>query len=180
MSLMRRRPSPSLGSVPIGQSAVYDVAGPHNLPALWELLSQGEVAMQAETDIPPDVARVALVRRWARERLTDAGLDESTLDALVLLVSESVTNAVVHARPPLVLCLDVDAERTRVEVRDGTSAEPVLRQTVPTQQGGRGMMFIDHLSSRWGTVTHDAEVGKPAKTVWFELTHPHATELPRS
>jgi anti-sigma regulatory factor (Ser/Thr protein kinase) len=118
--------------------------------------------MQAETELAPDVARVALVRRWARERLTDAGLDEPTLDVLVLLVSESVTNAVVHARPPLVLCLDVDAERTRVEVRDGTSAEPVLRQSVPTQQGGRGMMFIDHLSSRWGTVAHEAEVGKPA------------------
>jgi anti-sigma regulatory factor (Ser/Thr protein kinase) len=128
--------------------------------------------MLAETDIAPDVARVALVRRWARERLTAAGLDEPTLDVLVLLVSESVTNAIVHARQPLVLCLDVNAERTRVEVRDGTAAAPVLRQAVPTQPGGRGMMFIDHLSSRWGTVAHDAEVGKPAKTVWFELAHP--------
>ena len=125
--------------------------------------------MLAETDIAPDFARVALVRRWARERLTAAGLDQPTLDVLVLLVSESVTNAVVHARPPLVLCLDVDAERTRVEVRDGTSDEPVLRHALPSQPGGRGMMFIDHLSSRWGTVAHDAEVGKPAKTVWFEL-----------
>lgn len=136
--------------------------------------------MLAETDIAPDVARVALVRRWARERLTAAGLDEPTLDVLVLLVSESVTNAVMHARPPLVLCLDVDSERTRVEVRDGTSAKPVVLQSVPTQPGGRGMMFIDHLSSRWGTVAHDVEVGKPAKTVWFELAHPAKPALPPS
>jgi hypothetical protein len=81
----------------------------------------------AETDIAPDVA---LVRRWARERLM--------------------------------------------------SAEPVLRQAVPTQQGGHGMMFIDHLSSRWGTVALDVEVGKPAKTVWFELAHPATPALPPS
>jgi anti-sigma regulatory factor (Ser/Thr protein kinase) len=129
--------------------------------------------MRVETDVEPDVARVALVRRWARERLSDAGIDGHSLDLLALLVSECVTNAVLHAAPPLVLSIDVDADRTRVEVRDSAPGEPVLRRPEPTSPSGRGVMFIDRLSSRRGTVTHDDRAdGDPAKTVWFELAHP--------
>jgi anti-sigma regulatory factor (Ser/Thr protein kinase) len=129
--------------------------------------------MQIETQIEPDITRVALVREWARERLSAAGLSEGPLDVLVLLVSECVANAVLHAEPPLVLSIDVDADRTRVEVRDGTRSRPVLRHPAPTAPSGRGVMFIDRLSSRWGTVSHDdCTADEPVKTVWFELEHP--------
>lgn len=128
--------------------------------------------MRAETHIQPDTAAVAPARRWARERLTEAGLGGSALDLLVLLVSEAVTNAVEHADPPVLLRVDVDDERTRVEVTDGARAEPILRNPPPTATGGRGVMFVDRLSTRWGTQAH-RRPGSPAesKTVWFELAH---------
>ena len=128
--------------------------------------------MQVETGIEPDAVRIALVRQWARHHLAAAGLDARTLDVLVLLVSETVANSIVHAEAPRTLCIDVDSRRTRVEVRDGTRAHPVLRALEPTATGGRGIMFIDRLASRWGTVAHDEAVqGDPTKTVWFELEH---------
>jgi anti-sigma regulatory factor (Ser/Thr protein kinase) len=129
--------------------------------------------MQIETQIEPDPARVAVVREWARERLSAAGVRADSIDVLVLLVSECVTNAILHAEPPLVLSLDVDADRTRVEVRDGTRHEPELRHPAPTEQSGRGVMIVDRLSSRWGTLSHDEpDDDGPVKTVWFELEHP--------
>ncbi|MDM8085270.1 ATP-binding protein [Cellulomonas cellasea] len=131
--------------------------------------------MHAETRIEPDTAAVAPARRWARERLAEAGVGGPALDLLVLLVSEAVTNAVEHADPPVLLRVDVDAVRTRVEVSDGARAEPILRNPPPTAEGGRGVMFVDRLASRWGTLPHADD---ESKTVWFELVHDDApTEL---
>lgn len=125
--------------------------------------------MRAETSVSPALSAVAPARRWARERLVEAGVEQARLEILVLLVSELVTNAVAHADPPVVLRVDVDDERTRVEVTDGAREEPVLRNPPPTALGGRGVMFIDRLSSRWGTSAE--EDGVAVKAVWFELRH---------
>ncbi len=128
--------------------------------------------MHAETRIEPDTAAVAPARCWARERLAEAGVGGPALDLLVLLVSEAVTNAVEHADPPVLLRVDVDAVRTRVEVSDGARAEPILRNPPPTAEGGRGVMFVDRLATRWGTVAHaPGERDDESKTVWFELVH---------
>ncbi len=124
--------------------------------------------MLAETHISPHVRAVAPARRWARDRLVEAGVEGQALDVLVLLVSETVTNAVAHADPPVHLCVDVDADRTRVEVTDGARTEPILRHPPASATGGRGVMFVDELSTRWGT---EPAEGDAAKTVWFELEH---------
>ncbi|GCE75433.1 ATP-binding protein [Cellulomonas biazotea] len=127
--------------------------------------------MRAETSVAPALSAVAPARRWARERLVEAGVEPSRLEVLVLLVSELVTNAVAHADPPVVLRVDVDDVRTRIEVTDGAREEPVLRNPPPTALGGRGVMFIDRLSSSWGTAVE--EDGVAVKAVWFELRHDH-------
>ncbi|NKY41276.1 ATP-binding protein [Cellulomonas septica] len=125
--------------------------------------------MRAETSVAPALSAVAPARRWARERLVEAGVEPARLEVLVLLVSELVTNAVAHADPPVTLRVDVDDVRTRVEVTDGARDEPVLRNPPPTALGGRGVMFIDRLSSSWGTTPE--EDGVAVKAVWFELRH---------
>ncbi|MDC7123420.1 ATP-binding protein [Cellulomonas fimi] len=125
--------------------------------------------MRAETSVAPALSAVAPARRWARERLVEAGVEPARLEVLVLLVSELVTNAVAHADPPVTLRVDVDDVRTRVEVTDGARDEPVLRNPPPTALGGRGVMFIDRLSSSWGTMPE--EDGIAVKAVWFELRH---------
>ena len=132
--------------------------------------------MYAETPVQAALSAVAPARHWARERLSESGIDDGRLDLLVLLVSELVTNAVAHADPPVVLRVHVDEERTRVEVTDGVRDVPVVRDPPPTALGGRGVMFVDRLSSSWGTSEED---GEAAKAVWFELRHDDVSELGR-
>ena len=79
-----------------------------------------------------------------------------------LLTSELVTNAIRHGRTEMLVTVDVDEERVRVEVADRNPARPQLR--VPDERGGRGLHLVDELSDRWGV-----HGGRPGKTVWFEI-----------
>ena len=132
--------------------------------------------MYAETAVSPSLSAIAPARHWARDRLAEAGVDDGRLELLVLLVSELVTNAVAHADPPVTLRVHVDDERTRVEVTDGVREVPVVRNPPPTALGGRGVMFVDRLSSSWGTCD---EEGDAEKAVWFELRHDDVAEIGR-
>ncbi|WP_311836332.1 ATP-binding protein [Cellulomonas fimi] len=116
-----------------------------------------------------DLAAIAPARHWAGERFERAGLVPQARELLAILVSELVTNAVRHAAPPVVLRIDVDDERTRVEVEDHAPQLPVLTEPPPSALGGRGVKIVDMLSTAWGAVPHR---GEPGKTVWFELAHP--------
>ncbi|MEU8822233.1 ATP-binding protein [Streptomyces sp. NPDC048636] len=61
--------------------------------------------LQMQMEVKPDPAEVSRARRWARSRLAGSGIaaDEALADTLVLLISELVTNAVVHTGCPAVL-----------------------------------------------------------------------------
>lgn len=61
--------------------------------------------LQVQLEVRPDPAEVGRARRWARSRLAGSGVegDESLAETLLLLVSELVTNAVVHTGRPAVL-----------------------------------------------------------------------------
>ncbi|MEV6313678.1 ATP-binding protein [Streptomyces sp. NPDC051776] len=61
--------------------------------------------LQVQLEVRPDPAEVARARRWARSRLAGSGIepDEPLAETLVLLISELVTNAVVHTGCPAVL-----------------------------------------------------------------------------
>ena len=74
----------------------------------------------------------------------------------------------------------VDTARARAravelaKATDGVRDVPVVRNPPPTALGGRGVMFVDRLSSSWGT---SEEEGDAAKAVWFELRHDDVSEL---
>ncbi|GAA2721412.1 ATP-binding protein [Cellulomonas aerilata] len=125
--------------------------------------------MQDQRPIEAELSSVAPARRWAREKFEAAGLEPDTRDLLVLLVSEVVTNAVAHAAPPLLLRIDVTPEVTRVEVKDRARKMPILKDPDPTETGGRGIRFVNDLSTRWGTEPARGVDG--LKTVWFEVSH---------
>lgn len=84
-----------------------------------------------QLEIRPDPAEVGRARRWARSRLAGSGIgvDEPLAETLILLVSELVTNAVVHTGCPAVLrlsmpgVLDESIGTVRLEVAD-SSARP--------------------------------------------------------
>jgi hypothetical protein len=102
----------------------------------------------------------------ARERLRAAlgtWADEDTRDDAELLLTELVSNGVIHARSALEITLTVALDLLRVEVRDG-SALPLLARDAD-EYGGRGVLILDALASRWGVEDHPGA----GKTVWFEL-----------
>ena len=89
------------------------------------------------------------------------------VEVVELLISEVVTNAILHTSSPPELKIEVRPDCVRVEVRD---TDPQLRARVrstedPTATSGRGLAIVDRLATAWGIET------KPgvSKVVWFEV-----------
>jgi anti-sigma regulatory factor (Ser/Thr protein kinase) len=91
------------------------------------------------------------------------GFDEASPDA-ELLVSELVTNAVLHARSATRVTIERDDTRVRISVCDDSPARPRLRDYGPDAVTGRGLVIVDRLARRWGVDPSDA-----GKCVWFEI-----------
>lgn len=124
--------------------------------------------MSDSIELSPTPASVALARRWSQgvvERFDDADL----ADTMALLVSELVSNVVLHARTPCSLSICEAGDRLRVEVQDGSDRMPGIQQeTDPMAQSGRGMILVDGLSAAHGV--EPEPLG--GKRVWFELLVP--------
>ncbi|GAB2694193.1 SpoIIE family protein phosphatase [Kitasatospora kifunensis] len=107
----------------------------------------------------------ALARRFTRATLADWGLS-SLADSAELLVSELVTNALVHAQEPQRLRLFRDRMLT-LEVADSGRQAPRLRPSGSQDEGGRGMYLVNELAQRWGS-----RPTRSGKVVWAELELP--------
>jgi anti-sigma regulatory factor (Ser/Thr protein kinase) len=114
--------------------------------------------------VPSDRSAAARARHFVEDKLGVWGIGGATLEDCRLLVSELVTNAVVHAHSPAVISMEHSAHLLTVSVCDESMAEPSLRQCAPTDIAGRGLMLVDRLASRWGVETENG-----GKRVWFEL-----------
>lgn len=93
---------------------------------------------------------------------------------VLLLVSEVVTNACLHAGGPEELVLRHSAGargRLRVEVSDPSPERPHAHvPRSPGLPGGHGLMVLDRLAGAWGSV--DKADGAPGKVVWLEVSRP--------
>jgi two-component sensor histidine kinase len=87
-------------------------------------------------------------------------------DTPALLLTEVVTNAILHAKTTVSVRLFLHADRLRAEVDDASMQPPARRFPTQTATGGRGLLLLDRLASGWGHIV-DAERG--GKTVWFEV-----------
>ena len=95
---------------------------------------------------------------------------ETATEVAELLVSELVTNAVLHARSEIRLRVQADGFRIRVEVHDNSPAPVHRRHYGQESTTGRGLALVDALAARWGS---DLIHGN-GKSVWFELEKGHA------
>ena len=111
----------------------------------------------ASTPFVPGAARQEIF-----EFLSNRASEEATSAAL-LVVTELVTNAVVHAGGAIELRTTLDGERLRIEVVDSSSAPPRLRDP---GDGGRGLRIVDELATDWGVVRDDGA----GKTTWCEIS----------
>lgn len=102
----------------------------------------------------------------ARKFVLDAGWSHDNEEnmRLATVVSEVVTNAILHARTTFCVSVTVDDSAIRVDVQDGSVDVPVRKLYDPTAATGRGLRIIDAMSDRWGVSMQPS-----GKTVWFEM-----------
>lgn len=122
-------------------------------------------------EVRPDPAEVGRARRWARSRLVGSGIgvDEPLAETLILLISELVTNAVVHAGCPAELRMRFTGAgpavgTVRVEVADSSDRPPKPRHAEGDDTNGRGLELVDGLADRWGWQSEGA-----GKRIWCEV-----------
>lgn len=124
------------------------------------------VAVQtAARRFDPDARAPGLARRFLGGAL-GGRMPDGVVDIARLLVSELVTNAVVHAASAVEVEVAVDDAGVVVRVRDADTGPLVSRTGGGTEldEGGRGFMLVDRLAHTWGT-----EHSGGRKTVWFRL-----------
>ena len=129
---------------------------------------QPDTGLIARTSLGWNEASPGSARRFVADVLWTRGFAKACIEQAVLLTSEAVTNAVVHAGSGVDLAVLADHPMARVEVYDSKSslAHPVVAQPPKSlAPSGRGLQLIAALSEAWGV----EELGEAGKCVWFEV-----------
>ncbi|MGW5969327.1 ATP-binding protein [Streptomyces sp. NPDC055186] len=118
----------------------------------------------------------AQARRLTRARLTGWAVSEDTCDTAALVVSELVTNAIVHTASSHIVCeLHDGDDLVRIAVRDegcGPDQPRANTRQRPEDEHGRGLLLVDAVCHAWGAHEHG-----PGLLVWAEL--PRRADLAR-
>lgn len=125
---------------------------------------------------------------WAVWRLPDAVMHarrftartlrkwqaEEASDAVLLVVSELVTNALVHTQGPVRVDLMLRGDRVRVSVSDSSPRAPAKPVIVDWEStGGRGLLLVEAMAESFGTVPVAG-----GKQVWSEIVVPRGEPTP--
>jgi DNA-binding NarL/FixJ family response regulator len=126
--------------------------------AVEQLLAEASQRFEQDAQSP----RAA--RRFVSQALTAVDDDDLT-DTVTLLVSELVTNAVLHAGSEVEVLVRLTATAARVEVTDASAQAVAPRDAASDEDSGRGLALVGNLARRWGV----REAPGGGKTVWFEV-----------
>ncbi|CAN5799329.1 hypothetical protein BH23ACT4_BH23ACT4_14210 [soil metagenome] len=118
-----------------------------------------------EREFPPETLSAPAARKFVLS--LGWSEDSDTNIRLATVVSEIVTNAILHARTSFVVSVSPKPTAIRVEVSDGSSTFPARPNYDPTQPTGRGLAIVEAMADRWGVDTESS-----GKTVWFEVEKP--------
>jgi anti-sigma regulatory factor (Ser/Thr protein kinase) len=110
-----------------------------------------------------------LARAFVADTLETWAIEPEDVEAVQLVVSELITNAVLHAAESSAITLELamTGDAVRVMVSDHSPRQPQQRgEPAPwSAESGRGIQLVDAITDRWGT-----EPRRPqGKTVWCEL-----------
>ena len=119
--------------------------------------------MDVFLDLENNVEAVSAARAFVRSLLAACDLRDYIDDA-VLIASELVTNAVLHARTGIQLRVLSEGSSVRLEVYDENSRLPTLAAVDPAATSGRGLAVVSSLAGSWGV-----ELERYGKVVWAEL-----------
>jgi anti-sigma regulatory factor (Ser/Thr protein kinase) len=123
----------------------------------WDLM-----AVDLTLNLPPDTSAPGLART-ATKRSLAGELSPERLSELSLVITELVTNALLHGRGQVVFRLQLDDGIVRGEVIDqGGGFEHEIRARGADEVGGRGLFLVEALTNSWG-------IHEGTTHVWFEL-----------
>ncbi|BEP12823.1 SpoIIE family protein phosphatase [Acidothermaceae bacterium B102] len=114
--------------------------------------------------LPARAEAPRMARDAARTALSGWGLSADVTDNVALVVSELVTNAVLHTGSSPTLRLRTSTGAVYVEVTDDDSRQPRMRDPEDDEDSGRGLHLIEALSRRWNVRTTAS-----GKVVWAEI-----------
>ena len=125
-----------------------------------------QLLSEASQRFEQDAQSARAARRFVAQVLTGWDDEDSDLlDTVTLLVSELVTNAVIHAGSDVEVMVRLTSTAARIEVTDASADSIAPRDAGREEDSGRGLALVGSLAQRWGV--------RPAagggKTVWFEV-----------
>jgi CheY-like chemotaxis protein len=128
---------------------------------LLENVAASPVGASLALAMQPEAA--SLARHFVEAQCRAWGCEDAIDDAL-LITSELVTNAVIHARsnPHLLTCHVGDV--VRIEVIDDSQQHGEVKVADPFDEHGRGLFIVDAISQTWG-----AETMRHGKRMWAEI-----------
>ena len=120
-----------------------------------------------ELGLERDVQAPAIARAAISGMCQDLRIGGSVRQTLVLLMSEVVSNAVLHspgpADAPITVTATVTGDAVHVSVTDAGEGFVPAQRDPARVEGGYGLFLLERAASRWGI-----DAGRPT-TVWFEL-----------
>ena len=132
------------------------VAVPHPMSLADAHGAAAPEGLHTDTFTLPAVGRsAAAARHRIRDQLTQWGIPESVIDDVLTVVSEFVTNVIMHSHSEKITCVVwSDLVRVHVEVLEDSAAAagPCLREPSVDARDGRGLMIVQGLAQQWGVI----------------------------
>lgn len=119
----------------------------------------------AVLELKAEPASPGRARAFVRSLMADWGVESDVVEDAELLVTELVTNAVIHARTPVRLKVEAKEGSIQFAVSDESNRRVELKSPSPESATGRGLRLLDQIAAGWHVV--DMPQGKQ---VLFELS----------
>jgi CheY-like chemotaxis protein len=149
----------------ITQSVEAYVDKTQDIDYLADLLDDigNRIPRSATMRLGPDARDVASARQFVVDRCTEWGRP-SVADDAAIVVSELVSNALVHVRSSCELTIGLRGDVLRLDVVDHAGGMPDLQAATDSDEHGRGLLLVSMLCAAWGSEPRD-----DGKIVWAEL-----------